>query len=181
MNGQSFAAIQKTPIPFQGDMSDFDEQLKQAILRGKKTQEARDREAEKDKLDAEALRRRHTEFRLAISERIEQTLQALTNQMLGFDYENIYGERGWGGAVSRDELRIAQGVRNNVYSRLEITVKPLSELNIVNLTAKGTIKNKEMFARKHHREIAEAKMDEYLELVDRWVLEFAQLYSADKG
>ena len=159
-------------------MTDFDEQLKQAIQRGMKTNQARQREAEKQQMNAEDLKRRHTEFRLAISERIEQTLQSLVHQLPGFEYENIYGDRGWGGAVSRDELSIRSGKRENLYSRLEITVKPYTELSIVNLNARGTIKNREMFTRRHHEPVGEADMHEFLEMVDRWVLEFAQLYSA---
>lgn len=159
-------------------MTDFDKQLKQAIQRGMKTNVARQKEAEKQQMNAEDLKRRHTDFRLAISERVEQTLESLINQLPGFEYENIYGDKGWGGAVSRDELNIQRGKRTNVYSRLEITVKPFSDLAIVNLIAKGTIKNKEMFARKHHQPVPDAEMDEFLEMVDRWVLEFAQLYSA---
>lgn len=159
-------------------MTNFDEQLKQAIERGQKTNQARQRQAEKEKLGAEELKRRHMEFRLAISEQIEKSLQALAHQVPGFEYENIYGDRGWGGAVARDELSIEQGRRTNVYSRLEITIRPLTELAIVNLTGKGTIRNRESFARKHHREIAEAEMEDFLTMVDRWILEYAQLYSA---
>jgi len=159
-------------------MTDFDEQLKQAIQRGLKTNIARQKEAEKQQMNAEDQKRRHTDFRLSISERIERALKALVQQLPGFEYENIYGDKGWGGAVSRDELNIQQGKRNNDYSRLEITVRPLTALAIVNLNAKGTVKNKEMFARKHHRSVEEAEKDEFLEMVDRWILEFAQLYMA---
>lgn len=167
------------PTPIAGrPMTEFDEQLKQAIQRGIQTNEARQREAAQQQLNAEDLKRRHTEFRLAISERIEKTLQSLVNQLPGFEYENIYGDRGWGGAVSRDELSISHGKRNNVYSRLEITVKPFTELGIVNMNAKGTIKNKEMFTRRHHDPVQEADMEQFLSMVDRWVLEYAQLYTA---
>ncbi len=159
-------------------MTEFDEQLKQAIQRGMRTNLARQKEAEQENLNAEDLKRRHTEFRLAISERIEQTLGALINQLPGFEYENIYGDKGWGGAVARDELSIQRGRRSNVYTRLELTVKPFTELGIVNLMAKGTIKNKEMFTRRHHEPVSDAEMSEFLEMVDRWVLEFAQLYTA---
>ncbi len=66
----------------------------------------------------------------------------------------------------------------DVYSRLEITVKPFTELGIVNMNAKGTIKNKEMFTRRHHDPVQEADMEQFLSMVDRWVLEYAQLYTA---
>ena len=162
-------------------MTDFDEQLKQAIQRGLKTNIARQKEAEKQQMGVEELKRLHTDFRLAIPERIEQTMKALVLQLPGFEYENIYCDNGWGGAVARDELNIQGGKRSNVYSRLEITIKSFSELAIVNLVSKGTVKNKEIFARKHHRPVGEAKVDEFLEMVDRWVLEFAQLYMAAKA
>ncbi|MGI9518887.1 MAG: hypothetical protein ACR2NP_17665 [Pirellulaceae bacterium] len=159
-------------------MTEFDDQLKKAIQRGLRSHDSRQQQAKEQQMSADDIRRQHNEFRLGISERIEQTLQSLIHQLPGFEYENIYGERGWGGAVSRDELNIRRGERVNVYSRLEVTVKPLSDLNIVNLVAKGTIKNREIFARKDHKPIAEADLDEFLEQVDRWVLEYAQLYSA---
>jgi hypothetical protein len=159
-------------------MTEFEDQLKKAIERGQRINDARQEEQKLAQLSADQMRIRHNEFRLQLSERIERTLNSMVNQLPGFVYENIYGDRGWGGAVSRDELVIARGQRNTVYSRLELTVKPLSELNVVNIGGKGTVKNREVFLRQHHRAIEEADSEEFLEIIDRWVLEFAQLYMA---
>ncbi len=159
-------------------MTEFEEQLKKAIERGQRINDARQAEEKQAQMSADQLKIRHNEFRLKLSERIERTLQSLVQQLPGFEYENIYGSRGWGGAVSRDELVIAGGQRSNAYSRLEVTVKPLREMNIVDIGAKGTVKNREVFTRQHYRTIEQVDLDEFLETIDRWVLEFAQLYMA---
>jgi hypothetical protein len=159
-------------------MTEFEDQLRKAIERGQRANDALQAEQKLARLSADQLKIRHNDFRLKLSDRIEVTLKSLVNQLPGFAYENIYGERGWGGAVSRDELLMTRGQRRSVYSRLEITVKPLSDLEIVDLAGKGTVKNREIFVRNHFRTIQESELDEFLEMVDRWVLEFAQLYMA---
>lgn len=159
-------------------MTDFEDQLKKALERGQRANDARQVEEKLAQLTADQVRIQHNDCRLQLSERIEKTLKAMINQVPGFEYENIYGERGWGGAVSRDELSITRGQRRMVYSRLELTVRPLSEMAIVDLAGKGTVKNREIFTRSHYRPIQDVEIDEFLEMVDRWVLEFAQLYMA---
>ncbi len=159
-------------------MTEFEEQIKRAIERGQRMHDAREQQHKQERWTADQLRIRHNEFRLPLSDRIEEVLQALAQQLPGFEYENIYGDRGWGGALSRDELVIVQGRKNSVYSRLELTVKPLSEINVVNIAGKGTVRNREIFTRQHHQPIGEADLDEFLEVIDRWILEYAQLYSA---
>ena len=159
-------------------MTDFDEQLRKAISRGRQMRENRKSVERVAQMSEDQLRIRHNEFRLAISERIEQTLGSLANQFPGFDYENIYGGKGWGGAVSRDELVISHGKRSNAYSRMEITVRPFSDVHVVDLAAKGTVRNRELLTRQHFRPIGETDVDEFLEMVDRWVIEYAQLYTA---
>ena len=97
----------------------------------------------------------------------------------GFQYETLYGERGWGGGCSRDDLRVSPGAkRRSDYSRLEITVRPFSPLHVLELSAKGTIRNKEVFNRTHFEQIEDVDATKFLELVDQWVLEYAELYAA---
>jgi hypothetical protein len=159
-------------------MSDFEERLKKAIELGQKTHAARQAEVKHAEWTASRLRIRHNDFRLSLSERIEGTLKALVNQLPGFEYENIFGDRGWGGAVSRDELDLKRGQRRTIFSRLELTIKPLTELSIVEIAAKGTVGNREIFVRSHHRPVQESEPEEFFDIIDRWVLEFAQLYSS---
>ena len=159
-------------------MTEFEDQLKKAIDRGHRIRENRETTARNAQLTQDQIRIRHNEQRLAISERIETALKSLVNQLPGFEYENIYGEKGWGGAVSRDELVIQRGKRATAYSRLEMTVKPFSDVHVVDLGAKGTVRNRELLTRHHYRPVEAADSAEFLELVDRWVIEYAQLYIA---
>ena len=108
---------------------DFDEQLKQAIARGQgRGQTARASDANRQ-LSQDELRRRHTDFRLTLSDHIERALEALTHHFPGFKYETIYGERGWGGAISRDDLMRG----GSFFSRLEVVVRPPNNFNVVNI------------------------------------------------
>ena len=82
------------------------------------------------------------------------------------------------GTISRDDLDIESGRRSNYFSRLELTVRPFSSLHVLELTAKGTVRNKEIFNRSQFQLLAEADINVFAELVDHWVLEFAELYAA---
>ena len=124
----------------------------------------------------------HSTNRLQLSEQIEKCVKQLPNYFPGFRFETIYGDRGWGGACSRDDLRVSgQRRRENTYSRLEITVRPYSpNLNVLELVGKGTIRNREVFSRTYFEKIEEADLEKFSELVNVWVLEYAELF-ATKG
>ncbi len=160
-------------------MSSFDERLAKAVERGQQRGSAR-AEAERAKqLTEEELRQLHTKYRLKFSEHIEHCLRRLPQYFPGFQSETIYGERGWGTAASRDDFALGDaGRRGNSYSRLEMTIRPYSSLNVVELTAKATIKNKEVFSRSHFQLITEVEEATYLQRIDAWVLEYAELYAA---
>jgi hypothetical protein len=163
-------------------MSDFQERLRQALQRGQERQAAQQSQEESKAWGEEQLRRVHARIRLELSEHIEHALQQFAAQIPGFQCETIFGERGWGAACYRDDLRIAEdasgrGRRQNLYSRLEITVKPFSEYHVVDLCAKGTVVNRELFARRHYTPIPEADVDEFRKRIDAWILEFAELYA----
>jgi hypothetical protein len=158
---------------------DFDQRLQKAIDRGQRRGDIKAREAETEKLSVEDVKRLHSQYRLQLSEHIEDCIRRLPNHFPGFQYETIYGERGWGAACKRDDVRlIAKRKRENYYSRLEVTVRPYSSLHVLELAAKGTIRNKEIFNRQHFEKIEDADPARYIELIDAWVLEFAELYSA---
>lgn len=157
---------------------DFENRLQQAIQRGQRRQELDQQVARAEALSEDELRRRHGQLRLQLSEHIEHCIRRLPQHFPGFQYETIYGERGWGAACSRDDLRMEAGRRGSDYSRLEMTVRPYSSYHVVDLVAKGTIRNKEVFNRSHFEEIARVDAARFLELVDLWVLEFAELFAA---
>jgi len=157
---------------------DFDERLQKAIERGHRRSDARTEAQRRAAMTDEEFRRLHSQYRLRLSERIEECMKRLPNHFPGFRYETMYGERGWGAACSRDDLRLERGSRGSDYSRLEMTVRPYSPLHVLELSAKGTVRNKEVFTRTYFEPLDEVDEERFLSLVDTWVLEYAELYAA---
>ncbi len=155
----------------------FEEKLKQAIERGQQRSLQQAIEQKQLQMTEDECRRKHTHFRLGISDEIETVLKKVVDHLPGFKYETVFGERGWGGAIFRDDVQIHVGKRNTLYSRLEITVRPYSPIKVVELAGKGTIRNQEMFARNFHETIDAAELGHFLQAVDQWVLEYAEQYS----
>jgi hypothetical protein len=156
----------------------FEDRLKKAVERGRRRADAQAQERESEALSEEELKRLHSQYRLQLSEHIEECLQRLATHFPGFRLETIYGDRGWGGACFRDDFRVRSGKRDNDYSRLEMTVRPFSSYHVVDLTAKGTIHNKEIFSRNVFEKIEDVDPQRFLELIDVWVLEYAEIYAA---
>jgi hypothetical protein len=59
-----------------------------------------------------------------------------------------------------------------------LTVRPVSSAHVLELTAKGTIANKEVFNRNYFEKLQDIDLDRFIELVDVWVLEYAELYAS---
>jgi hypothetical protein len=160
---------------------DFDKRLEKAIERGYRHGNARAEEEAAQALSEDELRSLHSRCRLQLSEHIEVCIRSLCQHFPGFEMETIYGERGWGAACRRDDLRMySRTERESLYSRLEVTVRPYSSFSVLEVTAKGTIQNKELFRRQHYRPLAEADVSEFIQQIDTWVLEFAELYAAKR-
>ncbi|MDP6468738.1 MAG: hypothetical protein QF918_13405 [Pirellulaceae bacterium] len=156
----------------------FNERLQKAIQRGQRRSDDKARLAKEKQLSEDELKRLHTRYRLQLSEHIESCLKNLPSHFPGFDYQTVFGERGWGASCSRDDIRMSSGRRNNDYSRLEMTIRPYSESHVVDLATKGTIRNKEVFSRNHFEKIEDADDAKFIELIDLWILEYAELYAA---
>lgn len=156
----------------------FDDRLRRAIERGQQRSESAAREQAAQAMTEDEYRRRHSQLRLVLSEYIESCLKRLPNYFPGFQYETMYGDRGWGGACSREDLRLSRGVRSNEYSRLEMTIRPYSSLHVLDLAAKGTIRNREAFNRNFFEELEAADEQQFRKLIDAWVLEYAEMYAA---
>ena len=157
----------------------FDERLQKAIQRGQKASTVR-AEAEAERaLNEQELRRLHTQYRLELSEHIEACLRQLADRFPGFRFETIVNERGWGAALSRDNIELQSGRgRVNSYSRLEMLIRPASSYNVLDLTAKATIRNREYFKRSHFQRLTQLDLTSFTEMIDRWVLDYAELYAA---
>jgi hypothetical protein len=158
---------------------DFQQRLQKAIERGQRTGSARARAEAEQVVSEKELHRLHTQYRLELSERIERCLRQLVDHFPGFQFETVVDERGWGAAISRDDLQVkaARG-RTNCYSRLEMVIRPVSSYFVLELGAKATICNKEVFNRTHYQRLTEVDPTSFQEMIDIWALEYAELYAA---
>lgn len=158
---------------------DFDQKLQKAIDRGLRRGEDEALAEAARGLSEEEYRSLHSRYRLQMCEHIEACVRRLLHHFPGFEFETIYGQRGWGAACKRDDVRmLGRGRRTNLYSRLELTVRPYSSLHVLELNAKGTVHNRELLARQHYQPLDAVDPTAFLELIDAWVLEFAELYSS---
>jgi len=153
---------------------DFDQRLKEAISRGERQNATKKQDAARDAVSEDELRRLHSQYRLELSEHIEQAMRRLPDHFPGFRYESLSGERGWGASISRDDVRRG----GNSFSRLEVAVRPYAPTQVVELTAKGTISNKEIFNRTHFQRIWEVDLASFRQMIDLWIIEFAERYAA---
>jgi len=159
---------------------DFQERLEKAIERGQRTSSARARAKAEKELTEKELARLHSKFRLELSERIEACLRQLADHLPGFRFETLVGEKGWGAAISRDDIKVRSGRRTNYFSRLEMVIRPASKYHVLDLAAKATILNKELFNRSHYQRLTEVDLTSFNEMIDLWVLEYAELYAAKR-
>lgn len=158
---------------------DFEKRLTKAIQRGQRTRDVQGRQEAEKALGLDDLKLLHSKCRLDLSERIENCLRQLTDHFPGFQFETIVSEDGWGANVSRDDVDAKRGrPAKNVYSRLELLIRPFSSTHIVELVAKGAVRNKEVITRTHYQFLSEVDVDSFSELIDLWVLEYAEQYSA---
>jgi hypothetical protein len=158
---------------------EFHQRLEKAIDRGHRTRDARARADAVKALTEKELARLHSQYRLELSERIEGCLRQLADRFPGFRFETLVNEKGWGAAISRDDIRLQSGGgRDTYFSRLEMLIRPASSYQVLDLAAKATIRNKELFHRSHFQELAEVDLTSFSEMIDLWVLEYAELYAA---
>ncbi len=157
---------------------DFQQRLEKAIQRGQRSHDAEARARAEQAMGSEELKRLHSQYRLQLSDHIEQCLRQLPQHFPGFRFETLVGSRGWGAAISRDDLSLSDGRRENLFSRLEVVVRPFSTSRVLELAAKGTIRNKEIYNRNQYQLLADVDTATFRELVDRWILEYAELYAA---
>jgi len=157
---------------------DFRQRLQKAAQRGQRVCEKREAEAAAAALNEEEYKRLHAKYRLALTEHIDQCLRQLADQFPGFRFENVVSDEGWGAAVQRDDIHLADGQRENLFSRLQLVVSPFSKYHVLDLAAKGTIHNKESFTRNHYRLLSEYDAESFHELVDLWVLDYAEQFAA---
>ena len=156
----------------------FRERLQRATERGKQARAAQLDEAAAKALSEEECRRRHSQYRLALTEFIEQCLAEMADNFPGFRLETIVDETGWGAAASRDDLRVADGRRGTFFSRVQLVVSPYNTYHVLEIAAKGTVRNKEVLSRNHYQRLADVDLQSFRELIEQWVLDYAEQYAA---
>lgn len=159
-------------------MTDFEERLKKAIDRGQQQRTAEGEAAVRKAATTEELRSLHTSLRITLSEHIEQCLRQLGDHFPGFEFSTVVSKDGWGARITRDDINLSQGVNRNLYSRLEMLVKPFSDAHILEISTKGTIRNREKMNRSNFRFLNEASVEGFKQIIDGLVLEFAEHYAA---
>lgn len=159
---------------------DFEKRLERAIQRGERTRDEIGRAEAEKALTDEEFRNLHSTIRLELSEYIEACLRKVADHFPGFRFETVVGSAGWGAKLSRDDVDFGGGQSRTLYSRLEVLVSPFGSLHIAELTAKGTIRNKEVFDRKTYQRLAEADVESFREMVDLWVLEYAEKFASEE-
>ena len=157
---------------------DFEKRLQHAINKGRAAKNEEVQQAVGKKMTEEEFRNLHLKYRLEMTEHIDECLRKLADHFPGFQFHTIMGEEGWGSRITRDDVSLSGGKKaQSLYSRLEMVVRPFTETHIIELVAKATIRNKETFNRSHYQFVADADMDSFQDLVDLWVLEFAEQFS----
>jgi hypothetical protein len=156
----------------------FRERLQRATERGKQARAAQLNEAAAKALSEEECRRLHSQYRLTLTEYIESCLGEMADNFPGFRLETIVDESGWGAAANRDDVDLGGGRRGNLFSRLQLVVAPYNKYHVLELVAKGTVRNKEVLSRNHYQRLSDVDLESFRELVELWVLDYAEHYSA---
>jgi hypothetical protein len=157
---------------------DFKERLQRATERGQQARDAKSREEAARALSEEECRRLHSKYRLELTDHIESCLKQLADNFPGFRFGEVADEKGWGSAVQRDDLSLNSGKRENLLSRFTITVAPHNQYHVLAIDARGTVRNKEVFTRNHFHLLKDADLDGFKQLIEQWVLEYAEQYAA---
>ena len=104
----------------------------------------------------------------------------LGDRFPGFRPETIIDERGWGTAISREDIRLKAGRGDTCFSRLEMLIRPVSSAFVLEFAAKATVCNRELFNRTHYQRLSEVDTTSFDEMIDLWVLEYAERYAAER-
>ena len=60
----------------------------------------------------------------------------------------------------------------------KLVVSPYNKYHVLDIAAKGTVRNKEVLSRNHYQRLADVDLESFRELIEQWVLDYAELYSA---
>ena len=157
---------------------DFENRLQKAIDRGQKTRQSKRQSQADQAATEEELKALHSAARLELSEHIEDCLKKLVDHFPGFEYATIADEQGWGASIRRDDIEMNRGEAERYFSQIQMIIRPFTSSHLVDLNAKATIRNKELYARNHFQRLSELDLESFKELIDLWILEAAEKYAA---
>lgn len=158
---------------------DFNQRLERAIERGQRQRSADDRQRAERAMTEDEFKNLHSKARLELSEHIEACVRKLPEYFPGFDFISVVDSDGWGAKISRDDVAPGAGKGlTRLYSRLELVIRPYTPSHIVELIARGAIRNKEVLSRSHFQMLTQLDLDAFRDLIDQWVLEYAEKFSA---
>lgn len=157
---------------------DFRARLQKAAERGQSIRDKQLRDERAKALSEEEYKRLHSGYRLPLCDNIEECLKQLADNVPGFRFETVMDESGWGAAVSRDDIGVHGGKRDSFFSRLRLAISPFSKYHVLELSAKGTVRNKESFSRNHYQQLDDVDEDSFRELIELWVLDYAEAFAA---
>jgi hypothetical protein len=159
-------------------MSEFEDRLRAAIERGKvRGQNTQSEEARQQATESQ-LRNQHSSLRLTLTEYIEKVIRQLIDHFPGFRFESVFGDAGWGAACWRDDIVMDGRSRRSRFSRFEMAIRPINEFFVIDLQARGTIGNRELFNRGYFQPIQQVDVETFKKQIDAWALEFAELYAS---
>ncbi len=158
---------------------DFDGRLQKAIQRGQQSKASATQQRLQAVLSEEECKSLHSRCRLELAEHIEQCLRRVADAFPGFDFQAVMSADGWGAKVSRDDIEGGAGrPLAKRYSRMEMLIRPFTSTRILEMQVRGTIRNKEVISRNHFQFLAEVDLDGFRELINQWVLEYVEKFSA---
>ena len=159
----------------------FRERLQRATERGRRAKDAQQSEAAAKALSEEECRRLHSNLRLSLCDAIEKCLHDLADNFPGFRVETVVDPAGWGSVASRDDVGLAGRRSDNFFSRLRVVVSPHNKYHVLDVTAKGTVRNKEVFSRNHYQRLDDADLEQFQQLIESWVIDYAEQFAASGG
>jgi hypothetical protein len=159
-------------------MTDFRKRLEQAAERGRAARDAETRRLQAESLSEEECRRLHSDWRHTLEDHIDECLAQLADGFPGFRHEPVVSEKGRGAAVRRDDLSLVAGKRENLFSRLELTISSYNSYRVLEIVARGAVRNKETFHRNHYQKLGEVEIAVFQQLIEQWTLDYAEQYAA---
>jgi hypothetical protein len=160
---------------------DFRERLQRAAHRGEQARTEKARAEAAKAISEEECRRLYSNYRAVLNDHIESCLKQLAENFPGFNFEPVVSDKGWGAAVRRDDFGMSGGRRDSLFSRLEVLVSPHNQYHVLEITAKGAVRNKENFSRNHYQLLNDADVDAFRNLIEQWTLDYAEQYAASGG